>query len=188
MDDKKLTLICVVIIILVAIGVTCVYFIETANDKTTLKITSNSTLANGDLFTVKLANEDGVGIANKTINVVVDGGSDNINDLNITTDENGTASFNIDANAGNYSVKCDFKGDDNYQSSADTQNLTIKEGSTELISSSSALSPEERGYRWSKQCGMYIKYDSNSQHYDPSSNSYKPGGYIDLEGNMVDID
>ena len=54
MDNQKLTSICVILIILVAIGVTTIYFIETANDKTTLKITSNSTLSNGDLFTVKL--------------------------------------------------------------------------------------------------------------------------------------
>ena len=191
MDNQKLTSMCVVLIILVAIGVTAVYFIETANDKTTLKITSNSTLSNGDLFTVKLANENGVGIANKTINVVLEDDAGNINELNITTDENGTAEFNINANSGNYSVKCDFKGDNNYQSSSSTQDLTIEEGNTELISSSqssSGLSPEERGYKWSKQCGMYIKYDSNSQHYDPSSDSLKPGGYIDLEGNTVLFD
>ena len=187
MDNQKFTSICVILIILVDIGVTAVYLIETANDKTTLKITSNSTLYNGDLFTVKLANENAVGIANKTINVVLEDDAGNINELNITTDENGTANFNIDANSGNYSVKCVFKEDNHYQSATDTQDLTIKEGDTELISSS-GLSPEEKGYRWSKQCGMYIKYDSNSQHYDPSSNSYKPGGYIDLEGNMVDLD
>ncbi len=190
MDNQKLTRICVVIIILVAIGVTAVYFIKTASDKTTLEITSNSTLSNGDLFTVKLANEEGVGIANKTINVVLEDDSGNINELNITTDENGTAEFNINANPGNYSVKCDFKEDGNYQSSMCTQDLTIKEGNTKLISSSqssSGLSPEEKGYRWSKQCGKYIKYDSNSQHYDPSSDSYKSGGYIDLEGNVVDV-
>ena len=190
MDENRLTVICVVVIILVAIGVTSVYLIETSNDKTTLAITTNSTLYNGDLFTVKLADENGVGIANKTINITLEESNGNINKLNITTDENGIASFNINANSGNYSVKCDFKTDDKYQASSCTQDLTIKETSVELVGSSqssSSLTPEEKGYRWSDQCGGYIKYDSNSKHYDPGSNSYKPGGYIDLEGNVVDL-
>ena len=126
MDENRLTVICVVVIILVAIGVTSVYLIETSNDKTTLAITSNSTLYNGDLFTVKLADENGVGIANKTINITLEESNGNINKLNITTDENGIASFNINANSGNYSVKCDFKADDKYQASSCTQDLTIK--------------------------------------------------------------
>lgn len=190
MDENRLTVICVVVIILVAIGVTSVYLIETSNDKTTLAITSNSTLYNGDLFTVKLADENGVGIANKTINITLEESNGNINKLNITADENGIASFNINANSGNYSVKCDFKADDKYQASSCTQDLTIKETSVELVSSSqssSSLTPEEKGYRWADQCGEYIKYDSNSIHYDPGSNSYEPGGYIDLEGNVVDL-
>lgn len=92
---------------------------------TDLNITSNPTLNNGDDFTVKLTDKNGNGIANKTIQVSLANNSEKINELNITTDENGVASFGINANTGNYSVKCVFSGDNEYGSSNIAQDISI---------------------------------------------------------------
>ena len=51
--------------------------------------------------------------------------SEKVNKLNITTDENGVASFGINANTGNYSVKCVFLGDDEYGSSNIVQEISV---------------------------------------------------------------
>ena len=80
---------------------------------------------NGDDFTVKLTDNNGNKIANKTIQISLANNSGNVNELNITTDENGIASFGINANSGNYSVKCVFLGDDKYAPSNIAQDISI---------------------------------------------------------------
>ena len=115
MVDKKVIVLSTVAIILMIILVFICFGsnLSVFKQETDLVITSNSTLNNGDNFTVKLADNNGKGIANKTvcIKLVDDGG--NVNNLNITTDKNGVSSFGINANSGNYVAKCVFLGDDN---------------------------------------------------------------------------
>ena len=127
MVDKKVIILSTVAIILMIILVFICFGsnLSVFKQETDLVITSNSTLNNGDNFTVKLADNNGKGIANKTvcIKLVDDGG--NVNNLNITTDKNGVSSFGINANSGNYVAKCVFLGDDNYDSSNIVQNISI---------------------------------------------------------------
>lgn len=127
MVDKKVIILSTVAIILMIILVFICFGsnLSIFKQETDLVITSNSTLNNGDNFTVKLADNNGKGIANKTvcIKLVDDGG--NVNNLNITTDKNGVSSFGINANSGNYVAKCVFLGDDNYDSSNIVQNISI---------------------------------------------------------------
>ena len=127
MVDKKVIILSTVAIILMIILVFICFGsnLSVFKQETDLVITSNSTLNNGDDFTVKLADNNGKGIANKTvcIKLVDDGG--NVNNLNITTDKNGVSSFGINANSGNYVAKCVFLGDDNYDSSNIVQNISI---------------------------------------------------------------
>ena len=127
MVDKKVIILSTVAIILMIILVFICFGsnLSVFKQETDLVITSNSTLNNGDNFTVELADNNGKGIANKTvcIKLVDDGG--NVNNLNITTDKNGVSSFGINANSGNYVAKCVFLGDDNYDSSNIVQNISI---------------------------------------------------------------
>ena len=89
MVDKKVIVLSTVAIILMIILVFICFGsnLSVFKQETDLVITSNSTLNNGDNFTVKLADNNGKGIANKTvcIKLVDDGG--NVNNLNITTDK-----------------------------------------------------------------------------------------------------
>ncbi len=127
MVDKRVGILAIVAIIL---GIILVFICSGGASMlfkpgTDLNITSNSTLNNGDDFTVKLTDDNGNGIANKTIQISLSNNSKKVNELNITTDENGVASFGINANTGNYSVKCVFSGDGEYGSSNIAQDISI---------------------------------------------------------------
>lgn len=69
MDNKILVLVCAVILILAAI-VSAFVFIN-PQEESSLTIISNATLYDGDNCTVKLTDENGLGIANKTVNVTL---------------------------------------------------------------------------------------------------------------------
>lgn len=128
MKIKTISIICLLILIsVVSIGIISANVFDGSIEKTSLEITSNNTLKNGDLFTVKLINSSGVGIANKTISVVLIDSNKNITKINLTTDSRGLANFTIDNNIGNYTVDVMFMGDGKYNSSKTTQNLTIEE-------------------------------------------------------------
>ena len=68
----------------------------------------------GIILQSKLADNNGKGIANKTVCIKL-------------VDEGGkvVSSFGINANSGNYVAKCVFLGDDNYDSSNIVQNISI---------------------------------------------------------------
>lgn len=106
MLDKRVTILSIIVIILISMLVILCFgsnFSSIFKQETDLTITSNSTLNNGDNFTVKLTDSDGELIANKTICISLTDDEGNVNNLNVTTNEKGIASFGINANSGNYS-------------------------------------------------------------------------------------
>ncbi len=122
MNNKIIILICVVILILA--GAVSAFVFTNTQEESSLTITSNETLYDGENCTVKLTNKEGVGIANKTINVTLT--SENGSNTNVTyiTNNEGIISFNI-SEVGNYSVKCVFNGDNDYKSSNTSTNVNI---------------------------------------------------------------
>ena len=105
MDNKILVLVCAVILIL-AVIVSAFVFIN-PQEESSLTITSNATLYDGDNCTVKLTDEKGLKSNFKYI-----------------TDNEGLISFNI-SGVGNYSINCVFDGDGNYKSTNVTQNVSV---------------------------------------------------------------
>lgn len=104
MLDKRVTILSIIVIILISMLVILCFgsnFSSIFKQETDLTITSNSTLNNGDNFTVKLTDSDGELIANKTICISLTDDEGNVNNLNVTTNEKGIASFGINANSGN---------------------------------------------------------------------------------------
>lgn len=143
MLDKRVTILSIIVIILISMLVILCFgsnFSSIFKQETDLTITSNSTLNNGDNFTVKLTDSDGELIANKTICISLTDDEGNVNNLNVTTNEKGIASFGINANSGNYSAKCVFLGDDNYDSSNVTHKVSIVNRMVSLDSSSDGQS------------------------------------------------
>lgn len=125
--EMKKTLIIAILVILVIVLITGFYFAMGSNEKTNLTITSDKNLTDGDVFSVKLTNENGSGIANKTINVNLTDSNNNTTSVNITTDYGGNGNFTINLDADNYSVNVCFAGDENYAPSSSMQHLTIAE-------------------------------------------------------------
>lgn len=92
-NKSKLIFAVAIIVIILFCGV--IYSIITAPEETNLTITSNSTLYNCESFQVKLSDEEGIRIANKTVNVTLTDSYENPNKLTITTNESGIATFGI---------------------------------------------------------------------------------------------
>ena len=122
MDNKIIILVCVVILILVGIASASIF--TNTQEESSLEITSNKTLYGGENCTVKLTNNENIGIANKTINVTLTNENGSSTNFEYVTDNEGLISFNI-SDIGNYSVKCVFDGDDNYKSSNVSQNVSV---------------------------------------------------------------
>lgn len=93
MNNKILVLVCTVILILAAF-VSAFVFIN-PQEESSLTITSNATLYDGDNCTVKLTDENGLGIANKTVNVTLTNENGSKSNFEYITDGDGLISFNI---------------------------------------------------------------------------------------------
>ena len=127
MDKKTILIIGSILIIIAVILISYASFTDDTCEKTNLTITSDKNLTNGDIFSVKLKNESGNGIANKTININITDSNNNSTTVNVTTDSQGNGNFTINLSADNYTVNASFTGDKNYNSSYTLQNLTIYE-------------------------------------------------------------
>ena len=122
--NKNNVLVVILVVIIALIGITV--FLMPSQEESNLSVVSNSSLYAGDSFQINLSDIEGMGIANKSVIVTLNGSDNNSTEFNLTTDEKGLASFVIDKNPGNYSAFCVFEGDENYTSSNTTQNLEVK--------------------------------------------------------------
>ena len=122
--NKNNVLAVILVVIIALIGITV--FLMPSQEESNLSVVSNSSLYAGDSFQINLSDIEGMGIANKSVIVTLNGSDNNSTEFNLTTDEKGLASFVIDKDPGNYSAFCVFKGDENYTSSNTTQNLEVK--------------------------------------------------------------
>lgn len=173
MLDKRVTILSIIVIILISMLVILCFgsnFSSIFKQETDLTITSNSTLNNGDNFTVKLTDSDGELIANKTICISLTDDEGNVNNLNVTTNEKGIASFGINANSGNYYAKCVFLGDDNYDSSNVTHKVSIVNRVVSLDSSSDGQS---QTYSY----GSTGSYSGSSSYSNGPWRTWINGGY-----------
>lgn len=118
MNNKILVLVCAVILILAA------FVFINPQEESSLTITSNATLYDGDNCTVKLTDENGLGIANKTVNVTLTNENGSKSNFEYITGGDGLISFNI-TGIGNYSIGCVFDGDRDYKSTNVTQNVSV---------------------------------------------------------------
>ena len=173
MLDKRVTILSIIVIILISMLIILCFgsnFSSIFKQETDFTITSNSTLNNGDNFTVKLTDSDGELIANKTICISLTDDEGNVNNLNVTTNEKGIASFGINANSGNYSAKCVFLGDDNYDSSNVTHKVSIVNRVVSLDSSSDGQS---QTYSY----GSTGSYSGSSSYSNGPWRTWINGGY-----------
>ena len=139
MDDKKLIIICLAIIICVA-AITGAFVFLNKKTSTTLIEDDDSTFTVGNKYSVCLIDGNGKKLSNKTINLVFTNSDGNSEFFDISTNDKGIGKLKIDLPKGNYSVNASFEGDDEFESSSVTQKITVKEKAKETASSSSVTS------------------------------------------------
>ena len=116
--NKIIIALVIVLVVIVAAGV---LFLNPGHAKVDSKVivTSNSTLNDGDNFTIKLADLNNTPIANQTVNVTIIDANGGENPQVITTDANGDGSLQLNGLAvGNYTINV------TYSSSASSQKRT----------------------------------------------------------------
>ena len=184
------------VIVLVVIVVAGVLFLNPGHAKVDSKviITSNSTLNDGDNFTIRLTDLNNTPIANQTVNVTIIDANGGKNPQVITTDANGDGSLQLNGLAvGNYTINVTYGGNDNYTSCNTTQKLEMKE---KVVSSQTSSSSSTYSSSASSQKRTYadIAHDSDV-HTNPEKakllNDHSVGGkdgiYYFSDGSYVDM-
>ncbi|WP_296866436.1 adhesin [uncultured Methanobrevibacter sp.] len=117
----------IIIALLVVLGV---ILINPADAKTDTKITvtSNSTLYDGDYFSISLNDANGTPITNQTVKIGIIDAKGGENPQKVTTDAMGNGMLQLNGlSAGEYRLNVTYVGNDHFKSSNATQKLTIKE-------------------------------------------------------------
>ncbi len=127
MENKNIIIILLIIAIILAAIVGVMFLQQNEKKATKLKITSNSTLVEGDSLSIKLTDINGTPIVNQTVNVSIMDKDGSINHKTIVTNEKGKAYLKIDKSPGKYSINCTFEGNDKYSNSSAFKKIEIKE-------------------------------------------------------------
>ena len=148
MEDRNIIIILIAIIIVLA-AIAGAMYLQTTNAKepTTIKITSNNTLTEGDSLSIQLTDLNKTAISNENVNITI---TDNkskvvVNEI-VQTNSKGEAALDLDLKKGEYTVNVTYAGNENYTGNNTTQKLTIEEKvvqtvSKDTTSSSSSSNP-----------------------------------------------
>lgn len=157
----------IIIIALMMVGASSAFSLF-GKQQTKLNITSSDTIYQGDEFKINLTNDKGEAIGNATINILITN-DDGLNETkNITTNESGIANLTVDKDAGKYVFNCTYAGDDDFEPSNATQNLTVI---YEEVSSDDSDSNYDPGAFYSAQEGRVIY--TGEVHDGPDGNRYR---------------
>lgn len=199
MDKNKLIITALVIIILILAAALFATNYH-AKEDVKLKITSNSTLHEGDSIIIKLADLNNTPISNQTVNVTITDDNNTNYYYSVVTNGKGIGKLKLDKSAGNYTVNCTYFGNDDYNGNSDAMKIIIEEVVEEQSSSSSSSSNQYNSddYVYSPQKGGYVKksgqWDTDSQgnsiysyqgsdgiiyekYYDKNGNEINPNDY-----------
>ena len=146
--NKIIIALVVVLVVMVVAGVLFLNFGHAKVDSNVV-VSSNSTLNDGDNFTIKLTDLNNTPIANQTVNVTIIDSNGGENPQVITTDANGDGSLQLnDLAVGNYTINVTYGGNENYTSCNTTQKLTIAEKVTISESNTVTSSSTKNDYDW----------------------------------------
>lgn len=176
MDNNKLIIALVVIlIIMIAAGI---FLLNPGHAKVDSRVivTSNSTLHDGDNFTIRLTDLNNTPIANQRVNITIIDANGGKNPQAVTTDANGDGKLQLNGlTLGNYTVNVTYGGNDNYTVCNTTQRLQMTEKVTPQASTTSTSSSKnyDDGY-WETSMDADFEYhteyysDGNFRQYDRS--------------------
>ena len=132
MDYNKIIIALVVLlVVMIAAGA---IFLNSGHAKIDSRVivTSNSTLHDGDNFTVMLTDLNNTPIANQRVDITIIDANGGKNPRVVTTDAKGEGSLQLNGlNPGNYTMNVTYGGNENYTSCNTTQNLEMKKVETQ---------------------------------------------------------
>jgi len=132
MDNQKIIIALLVVIIAVLLATILMYSPLMAKEDCTLKIADKS-LNTGDSLVIVLKGDNGKPISDADIKIkLTDDGGNSVDDK-IITNAKGKAKLKV-PDEGKYSVACYFEGNDKYSSKSLEGNIEVKKASTEVIS------------------------------------------------------
>lgn len=208
MDKKILIIVAIIAVIAVLIGLVALSPHQ-GKSETMINFLSNSTLKNGDAVKFQLTDSKGNPLSGQEMTISLNEGNHKSN-YTITTDSNGQGSLVLkDMNAGNYTIKVSYGGNDKYNSSSTVQQLTITDNNTssnqktdtsyresssnstssyQETSSSSSSSSGDNSVSYDSKLNLY--YDSNGVVVDPDGSQSMAEGqkYEDVAKQAEQID
>ena len=123
MKTRDIVIICITIIILLIAGIFISSVLNSAED-TTLKITTNSTLNEGEHIGFKLTSENGSAISGQVIEINFDYQNGTEETFRLRTNSNGECRLE-DLISGNFTIDAKFNGTKKYKESTAHQDLTV---------------------------------------------------------------
>ena len=140
MENKNIIIIMLVIIALLAVVVGAMFLqITNAKEPTTVKITNNKTLYEGEDVTLKLTNLNKTPLSKEKVKITVKNSKGKVvANKTVKTNGKGNAKLDLDLKKGKYNVTVVYAGNDNFTGSNVTQKLTIKEEVKETVSEPSS--------------------------------------------------
>ncbi|MBQ2652689.1 MAG: carboxypeptidase regulatory-like domain-containing protein [Methanobrevibacter sp.] len=126
--DKNKIIIVVLIVIIAALLVGIVSVMPNmAKQDTNLTFKGKSTLSEGDLLKIKLTDLNGTALANQTVNITITDKNNVKYYFSVETNGNGTGKLELNLEPGKYKVTVSYGGNNNYNPSNATKNITIEE-------------------------------------------------------------
>lgn len=167
MDDKKIIIILVAVIAVLAVAVGVMFMQQNAPEPTMVKITSDKSQYEGGELSISLTDLNKTGIGKEIVNVTVTNskGKVVVDDV-VKTNSTGKAKLELDLKKGKYTVNVTYGGNENYTGNNTTQKLTIKEkevvqtqssssSSSSASSSDTYVEREEDGFKYGYKEGRY---------------------------------
>ena len=182
--------------VLIVMFVAGFFILNPGHAKTDSKVivTSNSTLHDGDSFSIRLTDLNNTPIANQVVNITIVDANGNENHQQVTTDGSGNGTLQLNGLASaNYTVNVSFGGNDNFTSCNATQKLEIKEKVTPS-QQTSTISTDSSEASSSKRTYADMAHDSDA-HTNPEKAKElnenivggKDGIYYFSDGSYVDM-
>ena len=140
MENKNIIIIMLVIIAILAVVAGAMFLqITNAKEPTTVKITNNKTLYEGEDITLKLTNLNKTPLSKEKVKITVKNSKGKVvANKTVKTNGKGNAKLDLDLKKGKYNLTASYDGNENYTGNNTTQKLTIKEEVKETVSEPSS--------------------------------------------------
>ena len=157
MDNNKIIMILVVILIILLVAGFFILNPSTAKTDSKVVVTSNSTLHDGESFAIRLTDVNNTPISNQSVNITIIDAKGGQNPQVVTTDNSGNGILILNGlTTGNYTVKVNYGGNENYTSCNTTVTLHMEEKVIATQSDSNQVSSSSSDSGSGKSYGSYI--------------------------------